>query len=63
MTVIDLMIQLQKHDPNKEVMLDHTTEGSTMFKFVETNFVSECTTAIGDEIILITPFDYEEETE
>lgn len=63
MKVIDLIIKLQQMPPNKEVMLDHTTEGATMFKFVEVNEVSECRTATGEDIVLVSPFVYEENSE
>ena len=60
MTVIDLMIQLQKLPPNMEVMIDHTREESKMFKFVEVNYVGEVDTATGGPIVLISPVEYEE---
>ncbi len=60
MTVIDLIIQLQKLPPNMEIMIDHTREESKMFKFVELNFADEVETATGGKIVLLSPFEYEE---
>jgi hypothetical protein len=58
MTVIDLIIKLQQLPPNMEVMVDHTREEGTMFKFVELNYCDEVTTATDQKIILLSPYEY-----
>lgn len=63
MTVIDLIIKLQQLPPNMEVMIDHTKEETTMFKFVELNYCDEVTTAVGEKIILLSPYEYTEDEE
>lgn len=61
MKVIDLIIALQDLPPNMEVMLDHTTEESTMFKFVELNHVDEVLTSTNEKIVILSPYQYIED--
>jgi len=62
MKVIDLIIQLQKMPPNKEVILDQTNPDMDMFKFVGINTVEEIETD-GEEFVLLSPMIYEEGNE
>jgi hypothetical protein len=63
MKVIDLINKLEKLNPDKEVMVDQTTENSMLFKFTEITFVDEVDTALGESIVLISPIEYEETDE
>lgn len=59
MTVIDLIIKLQQLPPDMEVMIDQTIAGSEMFKFAEVNWCDEVTTALSQDIVLLSPHEYE----
>lgn len=63
MTVFDLIIKLQKLDPNKKVMLDLTKEEGRMFNFKELAFVDEVGTPEQMEYVVMSPFDYEVDDE
>jgi hypothetical protein len=55
------LISLLNEMPDLEVMIDHTTEEGTMFKFVEVCSVSEVDTAIGETLIVLSPQKYLED--
>lgn len=60
MTVIDLIIKLQKLPPNKEVILDFTKPGMEIFKLLGIHSVEEIE-AGGQEFVMLTGMNYEED--
>lgn len=61
MTVIDLIIKLQQLPPNTQVMLDVTKQSGGMFKFSAVASVEAVTPAEHNEIVLLSPYEYDEE--
>jgi hypothetical protein len=58
MTVKELIYLLEDMPSSIEVMIDHTTEQGTMFKFVEVCSVSQVDTVNGETLVVISPQEY-----
>lgn len=61
MTVIDLIIKLQQLPPNMQVMLDVSKQSGNLFKFADVVNIEEVTPEGHNEIILISPYEFDEE--
>lgn len=54
MKAIDLIIELQKCDPNVEVVFDATNDGAEMFKLMSVDQVDEIKTPENDKYIMLS---------
>jgi hypothetical protein len=61
MKVIDVIIRLQQLDPNLPVVIDSTRENAKAFHFTDLANVDEVVTSDNQKIVMLSPFEYEEE--
>lgn len=59
MKVTELIEKLNELPPDMEVMIDHTKEGSQLFKFVELNWCDQVSTSLNEDIVLLSANEYE----